>query len=805
MGGAALKGIKVVEFATMISGPYCGKLMADLGADVVKVEPPAGDPARASGPFPDGGPHPERSATFLYNNTSKRGVTLDLDTDEGLQSLKQLLCWADVLVDNHPPAVLEGLGLGWDALHTLNPGLVYTSITPYGRTGPRANVKGGELTLIHAAGLGNLMPIRSPNFDRAPVKMGGSPIAYHGAVAAALATVAAVLGRKKSGSGRLVDVSLHEVMVAMMAPAIAGPRYHKTRWSRVPDRPPAMGRMQTKDGYVVVSAFDDHHFESFRDLIGNPEWCAGDEWKSMAYRANHMMDIGKLIDEWMLQQEKDEIHHRASKKGIAIGPISSAEDVMNNPQYKARGYFVEVDHPEAGKHTYAGWPYRMSASPPRVSRPAPLLGQHNDEVLGALPSAREDASPSPGQAADDLPLKGVRVLEFCWVWAGPYGTMLLANLGAEVIKVEGHKRTDVMRRSVVWPLPEEKPVSVPLNQGISFNAVNMNKKGITLDLSTQEGVGLARKLAAQCDMVVDNMRPGALIKLGLGYEDFKKIRPDIIVASSSGRGHTGPESKYLGYAPIHHAIGGGAYITGYPDDHPSHSTGDVDIMNGTTLAYSLVAALHHRHNTGEGQFIDFSQCEGVTSLLGELFLGYDMTSEIPERMGNAHPVYAPHSLYAAWGVDRWVALEVHDDDEFAALAGVLGQPELAADPRFAGQASRKANEAELDAIIEAWTKERDRDWVVKEFCAAGLAAAPSRNSSDIYADPHLRERGAFVKVDHPEIGELELVGPPWKMDCDKTTASHAPLLGEHNDYVLGELLGLGKAELAELRRKEIIL
>jgi benzylsuccinate CoA-transferase BbsF subunit len=256
---------------------------------------------------------------------------------------------------------------------------------------------------------------------------------------------------------------------------------------------------------------------------------------------------------------------------------------------------------------------------------------------------------------------------------------------------------------------------------------------------------------------------------------------------------------------VHQAIGGGAYITGYPDDHPSHSGGDMDLMNAITTAYAVVAALHHRNRTGEGQFIDYSQCEGVTSLLGEVMLGYEMTGEIPERMGNAHPFFAPHNVYRCWGVDRWLALEIHSDEEFAKLARIIGKPELAEDARFADMASRKKNETELDQIIESWTRERDRDWMVEEFCGAGLAAAPSRDGRDLYADPHLRARGAFVKINHPELGELEMVGPPWKLQgCDLPT-SHAPLIGEHNRYVLGDLLGLSEKEIADLRSKEIIM
>lgn len=404
----------------------------------------------------------------------------------------------------------------------------------------------------------------------------------------------------------------------------------------------------------------------------------------------------------------------------------------------------------------------------------------------------------------DLPLEGVRVADFCWVWAGPFCTMLLAMLGAEVIKVEGHKRTDLTRHSVVWPLAEPAPSNIPPNQGMSFNSVNMAKKSVTVDISQPEGAALARQLAAKCDIVVDNMRAGAMIRAGLGYDHLCKLRPDIIVISSSSRGQAGPERDYGGYATIHHAIGGAAYFCGYPDDAPSTTTGDTDLMNATTSAFIVLAALHHRLQTGEGQFIDYSQCEGVTSLIGEAVLGYQLTGALTERAGNRHPVYAPHNVYRCWGVDRWLALEVHSDAEFAALCQVTGQPGLATDPRFRTMKARKRNEKKLDGIIEAWTRQRDRDWMVNEMMRAGLAAAPSRDWRDLYADPHLKARNAFFNVQHPEIGALELVGIPWRMSDYEPPALRAPLLGEHNEQVLRDVLGLSEEQVRQLRAKDII-
>ncbi|MFH1031450.1 MAG: CoA transferase [Chloroflexota bacterium] len=802
----ALADIRVVEYATMVSGPYCGKLLADLGADVIKVEPPEGDSARQFGPFPNDQPHPEKSALFLYNNTSKRGITLDLTTAEGKQLFTRLIQWADVLIENHPPDYLANIGFDDETIQKFNPCLVCTSITSYGRTGPRAQVKGDELTIAHASGLGSLLPMRSVDIDRPPVKPGGLQMAYQSAINAAMITIAALIKRGNTGRGCFVDISMQEVIMGLIRNNIASSRYEGSSWSRVPDRPPAMGRMKTSDGYLVLHAAEAHQFNILREMMGCPEWMAGDQWLDYAYRNLHFMDIAPMMDAWMEKQKMKEVTERLARQGVPIGPVNTPKDLLENKQYAHRHYFAEVEHPAAGKYQYPGWAYSMTASPPKISRPAPQLGQHNEEIIGKeLKPEYQGTRAIPKNAPkDSLPLEGIRVADFSWVYAGPYAGMLLAMLGAEVIKVEGKKRSDLMRRRIAWPLAESAPINIPINQGMGFNSVNMNKKSITLDISKPEGALLAKQLAAKCDIVFDNMSAGAMDRVGLGYEALRKLRPDIIVLSSSSHGREGPEKDFPGYATVHSAIGGAAYLTGYPDA-PSTTVADTDFMNATSVAFVLLAALYHRKQTGEGQFIDYAQCEGVTSIIGETVLGYQLTGRVPERMGNSHPYFAPHNVYRCWGVDRWLALEIHSDIDFVALAKVIGKPELAQDRRFKTMKARKRNEKSLDRIIEEWTRQRDRDWMVSEFCQAGLAAAPSRNWQDIYADPHLRAREAFIKVQHPELGPLDLVGTPWRMSGYVPPPNpRAPLLGEHNDYVLRQILGLSEQQVAELREKAVI-
>ncbi len=391
-----------------------------------------------------------------------------------------------------------------------------------------------------------------------------------------------------------------------------------------------------------------------------------------------------------------------------------------------------------------------------------------------------------------------------WVWAGPCACMFLAMLGAEVIKVESRDRLDFFRRYVIWPLADAEPTALSTDGSMMFLSANLNKLGVTLNFSKPEGKALLKQLVAVSDVVVENMRPGAMARMGFGYEDLQKVNPAIIMLSSSARGATGPESQYAGYAAVNHAIGGASYISGYPDGPPGYALGDVDLMNATTSAFAIVAALRYRDVTGEGQFIDYSQCEAVTSLIGEVLLEPQMTGHVPGRKGNSDDFMAPHNVYPCWGIDRWLAIAVTTDEEFRALCRVIGNPWLADDARFATAAIRKQNELELDEIVAGWTRQQDRDYAASLLAAAGVAAAPSRDAQDLFRDPHLRERGAFVEVEHPEGGRHDVLGLPWKTSNCAAKIHRAPRLGEHNAYVFGQVLGLGAPEMERLRREGVI-
>jgi benzylsuccinate CoA-transferase BbsF subunit len=396
------------------------------------------------------------------------------------------------------------------------------------------------------------------------------------------------------------------------------------------------------------------------------------------------------------------------------------------------------------------------------------------------------------------PLSGVRIIDFTWAWAGPHGVQLLAMLGAEVIKIESMTRLDHSRvRSLMGGASKAGPDGASI-----FANLNAGKLSIRLDLRKEKAQEIVRRLAAVSDIAVQNMRPGALDRLGLGYESLRRVNPRIIMLSSSTVGDSGPERTYAGYAPIFAALSGIADITGYPDGAPIPLSGAVDLRVGTAVAFAALVALRHRNRTGEGQNIDLSSTELMSSLMGEAFLGYEMTGRVPRRMGNSDELMAPHGCYPCAGENQWVSIAVGSEDEWSALRAVVGAPDLD-DPALADPEIRRQQQERLDATIGGWTRERTTQTVTEQLQRAGVAATPLLRSSDVVADRHVQARGVMQTVDHPVLGQRQVVGPPWKME-GAALRSRAPLIGEHSEYILGELLGLGSDEIEALEKDGVL-
>jgi len=398
-------------------------------------------------------------------------------------------------------------------------------------------------------------------------------------------------------------------------------------------------------------------------------------------------------------------------------------------------------------------------------------------------------------------LHGIRVADFSWAWAGPYGTMLLALMGAEVIKIETSRRLDHTRARSLAAGPS---FGGP-DQSWIFNELNLNKLSITLDLGQPKAVELAKKLVKVCDVVVQNFRSGVMDRLGLGYSSLKEVKPDIIMLSSSAVGGIGPERQYVGFAPTFSALGGLAHLTGFPDSPPITVMGSTDLRSATTATFAILAAIYHRAVSGEGQHIDMSSRETITALIGESILEYAMNHRVSSRQGNRDEAMAPHNCYPCRGKNNWVSIAVGTEGEWSALRLAMGDPGWAEEERFADAYARWHNQEELDRLIAEWTVNYTHYEVTERLQKANVAALPSFRADELLSDPHLKKRGLSEVVEHPLMGRLTVTGPPWRLSSAPAKVSrHGPLLGEHNYYVLGELLGLSDNEVQRLVEEKVV-
>ena len=399
------------------------------------------------------------------------------------------------------------------------------------------------------------------------------------------------------------------------------------------------------------------------------------------------------------------------------------------------------------------------------------------------------------------PLEGIRVADFTWVWAGPFCTLQLAHLGAEVIRVETATRLCVTRL-----LPPYPDMQAGTNRSGYFNQYNQGKKSITLDLKRPEAVEVARRLCAASDVVAENFAAGVMDRAGLGYETLRQRRPDLIMVALSGYGATGPDSDKVSYGPAQVPLSGMSSVTGYRGFPPMHvgiSYGDP--TGGLHGAVAVLAALLHRARTGEGQYIDLSQWETSMAVLPDALVEYTMNGTPPARDGNRDRHLAPHGIFRAAGHDRWIAVAVEDDAAWVRLAALLGGPELASDPRYATLAARKHHEDELEALLTSWTSERSPEEATATLQAAGIAAFTAATNRDIAEDPHLRARGFFVELPHPEVGTRQHIGIPWRMSAsDCRVRRPAPCLGTDTDAVLREVCGYTAAEIDTLRAAQAL-
>jgi crotonobetainyl-CoA:carnitine CoA-transferase CaiB-like acyl-CoA transferase len=793
----ALAGLRVLELAENVAAPYSAKLLADLGADVIKIERPGGDPSRRRGPFPDDQPHPERSALFLYLNTSKRSQVLDLEIETDRARFQALVDDADILIEDRAPGELDALGLGFDALAKRNPGLIVCSLTPFGQTGPNRHFKSQHLNLYHGAG--HSSPFIVPKGDRAPSRAGGYLGEYDAGLTAAVGMLAAVYAREDDGHGQHLDVSKQEAMMCLERVTIG--RYANESDPFGKGGGPG-GLLRAKDGWIMLTTLEVHQWEALVTAMGAPAWTQEAWCSDPTQRRQNMERMQQHIEAWTSTLPAEEIYHLAQSAGTPAAPVRNVAEVLDWPQANARGFFQTLDHPQAGPLRYPTRACDASASDWMGSR-APLLDQHAGETFVPrnadlqAPAPKTDAATSKTQLAT-APLEGVRIVDFTWAWAGPQGSLLLGMLGAEVIKIESQARLDHARvHSLTGGNFGDDIDGSPV-----FNDLNLGKRSLRLNLREEGARELVRKLVAKSDVVLQNMRPGVLDRLGLGYDALSAINPDLVMASSSAVGATGPEKSYAGYAPTFACLSGIVNISGHPDEPPIALSGSVDLRVGTASAFEVLVALLHRKRGGPGQNLDISSTEVITSMMGEALVGFELSGHIPERIGNRDDWMAPHGCYPSATRDTWVSIAVQDEDEWEGLRGLLNDADLDA-AEFATREARFANQDPLDERVSAWTRRHQADAAVAALQAAGVPAARVHTGVSLAQDAHLAAREVYTSVNHPRLGKTLVVRPPWRMRGAEISGP-APLLGQHSAEVLGEVLGMTPEEVKRLEDEKIV-
>lgn len=783
-----LAHLRVVDLAD-IRGALAGRLLADLGADVIKVEPPGGDPGRLLAPFAGNVPAPDRSLPFIYRNANKRGAVIDLADPRGRRRLDDLCERADILIENVDPQARQDYGLTPGQVRSRHPHLIHVVMADLGLSGPRAGWRAEPLVAfaasgaLHASGFIDLPPCWLPGFIAPDCA----------AVFGVAGALVAVLDRARDGAGQTIEISVQEAALNGLYPwAVLLPGYARL-YPILPSSPPrnADGSylvLPTADGHVRVLAATVRQWRGFLELIGKPEALAGPEWESPLMRLAAPDVIRQVATEALQTRSRADVFADALRLRVPLSPVNTPEEFVAAEQTRVRGYFRRTAFPHVGDAPFAPAPFNFSVTPTTLTRPAPAPGEDDREGFPERPPLV--ASGGTGEP----PLVGMRVIDLGVGAVAPEVGWLLAEFGAEVIKIESQANLDFLRAVTIEP---DSP-----NRAWTFNSESRGQKSVCLDLNTPDGRALALRLCATADIVLENNRGGVVRQWALDYEDVRRVRPDVIYLASQGFGRGGPLGEAPAFGPLNSSFSGANWLWNHPDapypagsslNHPDHVASKLG-------AVAVLAAVEHRRRTGEGQFIDMAQTEAAAYFHGEVYLEGPCTGRAPQQRGNAAEYAVPHGVYPCAaresGEDRWCAIAVVGDDAWQRLARCLG---WTLEQRLETLAGRRSARAEIDARLAEWTQARDAEEVAGTLQAAGVSAMVVMSPDDIQTDAHLAARGALVTVEHAEVGPERHSANPIRMSRSRlTTAPAAPLLGEHTEAVLTGDLGLSAKEVARL-------
>jgi crotonobetainyl-CoA:carnitine CoA-transferase CaiB-like acyl-CoA transferase len=770
----------VLEVAGGIPAAFCARMLRGFGAETIRVE------GRSGGP----GSTPDRRLTtdeevFLLGGGRRLGPA---DTT----ALRDLMSGADVVIEDQGPGFLAGLGLDPGVLRAGRRELLVTSISPYGHTGPRA---GWVTTNAVQYAAGGLMTLTGEP-HRTPLVTGGDQAYFFGGLQAFAATAVALLGRWRHGRGDWIDLSLQEVAASIPELYAAMSEYELR--SPVPRSGNSVravwGVYRCVDGFAGVCCLE-RQAPAFFSLLG--EEVAGDpRFTDLAARAEHDDELLAHVLSFMSEHTKDELVALSPRYRVPFGAVRTPLELLDDETFHRRGFFDQIDTP-MGRATVPGRPF------PGVGWQGPqALGAPTDEAGWSAPGWGADtaaAEPNGNPARPPTaPLAEVRVLDLTMMWAGPYATKLLAECGADVIKIESPRAWDNIRTLV----RQDESITDPWNSAYYFNEYNHSKRSLTLDLALGEGRRVFLDLVATADVVIENYRADVLDNLGLGYEVLRAANDGIVLVSMAGFGKTGALSRHVGFGPIIEMMSGLMSLTGYGDDDIPIKSGVSygDPVGGVSAVAAVALALLQRDRTGRGCHVDLAQRETAAMLAGPAFVAASLRGETPVHWGNRHPVIAPQGCYPAAGDDAWVVISVRSDVEWRALANLLGRADLASLSRD----ERRNRHDELDEAIAAWTAQRESDGVAVELQAAGIPAAAVVDTLAIHDDPQLNARRFWRVVANPKMHPYRQSGPTWRFaDAPDHEMRRSPWFGEHNTEILAEL-GLGPADRAALTAAGVI-
>ena len=824
-----LQPYKVLDF-TDARGEIGPMLLGDLGADVIRVEPPEGSAARGAPPLTQDGC---QSLQFLAFNRNKRSIVVRPDEREVLEAL---IARSDFVFESWPCGQLEAYGFDFDELRRINSEIVHVRLSPYGSDGPRARQVANDLTLAAMGGPVSLQG--SP--DRAPVRLSVPQVWRHAGAESAAAAMVAHHRRLKTGSAQFVDLSAQCAMTwtmlnAMDAHAIQGADFERHDGGLAVGSVRVETLYEAADGHVVAAPVGSTMRGCMPQMVAEglaDESLAGVDWDEYDQKLRdpdapsfNLLDAMALCRQFFKRHSKEELFRFGLDNDASIAPVNTLAELLELDHLAARDYWRDVAIGDGNVVRGAGAWVKPSNGALVLRRAAPLLGEHSDEIRRDLetavgrntamsrlteiePQAGESAlpfaearSPSHGgpstapQAGESaLPFAGIKVVDFAWVGVGPISTKYLADHGATVIRVESETRPDVLRGGV--PFKDGVP---GINRSQFFGDFNTSKQSISLDLKHPQAIAIARQLVAWADVMVESFAPGAIERIGLAYPRVRELNPEIIMLSTCLMGQTGPARAMAGYGYHTAGIAGFHTLTGWPDRSPSGPwVAYTDTVAPRFVSTILASALDHRRRTGEGCHIDLAQLEAALHFLGPELLDLQVNGHAATRLGNRSAHAAPQGCYPCAGGDQWVAIAVDVDEQWQSLCDVIGRGDLVDDPGLSSTAGRQANHDRIDAAIAAWTRARPPRAAMATLTKAGVAAGVVQRSSDLLTDEQYRHRGFYHHFDHPEMGRIPYAGHQYQIaGYDNGPRGPAPLLGEHSFQVLSDVLGLSDEAIGE--------